>query len=110
MGTIPVWGDGTAIRNYTYVGDMVEGIYLLTQSDLEGAVNVGGEEYVTVAELVQTVIEVSGKEIHVQYVEGPVGVHSRNFSKARIRSLGWEAKTSLKEGIARTYAWIEEQV
>ncbi|HFD39291.1 MAG TPA: NAD-dependent epimerase/dehydratase family protein [Anaerolineae bacterium] len=109
-GTIPVWGDGTAIRNYTYVDDLVGGIYTLMQSDLEGAVNIGGEEYVTVAELVQTVIDVSGKEIHIEYVEGPVGVHSRNFSKERIKSLGWEAKVPLREGIARTYRWIEEQV
>jgi len=109
-GTIKVWGDGTAIRNYTYVDDLIEGIYLLMQSDLEGPVNIGGEEYVTVDELVRTVIEVSGKKIHVKYVPGPVGVHARNFSKARIKSLGWEAKVSLKEGIERTYAWIEEQV
>ncbi len=47
---------------------------------LEGAVNIGGPQYVTVDELVNTVIEVSGKEIHVQYVDGPVGVQSRNFS------------------------------
>ena len=109
-GTIPVWGDGTAIRNYTYVDDLVEGIYTLMQSDLEGAVNIGGEEYVTVAELVQTVIDVSGKDIRIEYVEGPVGVHSRNFGKERIKSLGWEAKVPLKEGTAWTYRWIEEQV
>ncbi len=72
-GTIPVWGDGSAIRNYTYVDDLVEGIYLLMQSDLEVSTNIGGEEYVTVAELVQTVIDVSGKDIHIEYVEGPVG-------------------------------------
>jgi nucleoside-diphosphate-sugar epimerase len=69
----------------------------------------GGSEYVTVAELVQTVIDVSGKEIGIEYVEGPVGVHSRNLDKSRSRALGWEAKTSLKEGIAETYAWIEAQ-
>jgi GDP-D-mannose 3',5'-epimerase len=109
-GTIPVWGDGTAIRAYIYVDDLVEGVYLLMQSDLEGAVNIGNEEYVTVAELVQTVIDVSGKEIQVQYVEGPVGVQARNFSNARIYSMGWRAKVSLKEGIARTYRWVEEQV
>ncbi len=109
-GTIPVWGDGSAIRNYTYVDDLVKGIYTLMQSDLEGAVNIGGEEYVTVAELVQTVIDVSGKDIRIEYVEGPVGVHSRNFSKERIKSLGWAAKVPLQEGIARTYRWIEEQV
>ena len=109
-GTIPVWGGGSAIRAYTYVDDLVEGVYLLMQSDLEDPTNIGSKEYVTVDELVQTVIEVSGKEIHIQHVEGPVGVQARNFSKARIHSLGWEAKVSLKEGIARTYPWIEAQV
>ena len=109
-GTIPVWGDGTAIRAYTYVDDLAEGVYMLMQSDLEGPVNIGSSERITVDELVETVIEVSGKKIRKKYVEGPVGVHARNFSKARIKSLGWEAKVSLKEGIERTYAWIEEQV
>jgi GDP-D-mannose 3',5'-epimerase len=109
-GTIPVWGDGTAIRAYTYVDDLVEGVYMLMHSDLEGPTIIGGDEYVTVDELVQTVIGVSGKEIHEKYVEGPVGVQARNFSKARIHSLGWETKTSLKEGIGHTYRWIEKQV
>ena len=109
-GTIEVWGNGTAVRNYTYVDDLVAGIYLLMQSDLEGPANIGGDEYVTVSELVDTVIEVSGKRIRKKHVEGPVGVQSRNFDKARIKSLGWEAKISLREGIARTYSWIEGQV
>ncbi|RLC90880.1 MAG: NAD-dependent dehydratase [Chloroflexi bacterium] len=109
-GTIPVWGGGSAIRAYTYVDDLVEGIYTLMHSDLEGPTIIGGDEYVTVDELVQTVIAASGKEIHVEHVEGPVGVQARNFSKARIKSLGWKAQVSLKEGIAQTYAWIENQV
>jgi nucleoside-diphosphate-sugar epimerase len=107
---IEVWGDGTAIRNYTYVSDTVDGIHRLMQSDLEGAVNLGSEEYVTVAELAQTVIGVSGKSIGIEYVEGPVGVHSRNFSNERAYSLGWRAGVSLREGIALTYPWIEAQV
>ncbi|MGA9349020.1 MAG: NAD-dependent epimerase/dehydratase family protein [Anaerolineae bacterium] len=109
-GTIEVWGEGTAIRAYTYISDMIDGIYLLMHSDLEGPVNIGSSQYVTVDELVGTVIEVSGKEIHVQHIEGPVGVQARNFSNERIYSTGWRAKVSLKEGIARTYPWIEEQV
>jgi GDP-D-mannose 3',5'-epimerase len=109
-GTIEVWGDGTAIRAYTYVDDLVDGIYLLMQSDLEGPTNIGSEQYVTVDELVRTVIEVSGKEIHVQHVEGPVGVQARNFGKARMHTLGWKAKVSLREGIEWTYRWIEAQV
>ena len=109
-GTIEVWGDGSAVRSYTHVSDMVEGIYLLMHSDLHGAVNIGCPQYVTVNELVATVAEVAGKKINVKHVEGPVGVHSRNFSNARIYSIGWQPKVFLKQGIELTYPWIEEQV
>ena len=70
----------------------------------------GGSKYVTVAELVQTVIAASGKKLRILYVEGPVGVHSRNFQKTRSQSLGWGAQVSLREGIARTCPWIEAEV
>ncbi len=109
-GTIEVWGDGTAIRSYTYVDDMVDGIYLLMHSDLEGAANIGCPQYVTVDELVQTVAEVAGKKINIKHISGPVGVHSRNFSNERIYSLGWKPRFYLKDGIAHTYPWIEAQV
>ena len=109
-GTIEVWGDGSAIRSYTYVSDMVDGIYMLMQSDLEGAANIGCPQYVTVDELVETVAKVAGKTIHVKHVEGPVGVQSRNFSNERIYSLGWQARIFLEEGIRHTYSWIEAQV
>ncbi len=109
-GTIEVWGDGTAIRSYTYIDDMLEGIYLLMQSDLEGPVNIGCPQYVSVKELVDAVAEVAGKRIDVCWVEGPVGVQSRNFSNAKINSLGWRSRYSLQDGIALTYPWIKEQV
>jgi len=108
-GTIEVWGDGTAVRSYTYIDDMVEGIYRLMHSDLEGAVNIGLAEYVSVKELVDTIAQVAKKKFSTKWVEGPVGVQSRNFSNERIYSLGWQAKVSLKEGIARTYPWVKEQ-
>ena len=109
-GTIEVWGDGSAIRSYTYVEDMVEGIYLLMHSDLEGAVNIGCPEYVSVDELAYAVMEVAGKKVQIKHVPGPVGVQSRNFSNERIYSLGWRAKFYLKDGISQTYPWVEEQV
>lgn len=109
-GTIEVWGDGTAIRSYTYVQDMVDGIYRLMHSDLQGAVNIGCPQYVTVDELVQAVAEVAGKRINIKHVEGPVGVQSRNFSNERIYSTGWRANYYLLDGIAETYPWIEKQV
>ena len=109
-GTIEVWGDGSAVRSYTYVDDMVEGIYLLMHSELHTAVNIGCPQYVTVDELAGTIVRVSGKKINIKHVEGPVGVQSRNFSNARIYSIGWKSRYSLEGGIHLTYPWIEEQV
>jgi len=109
-GTIEVWGDGSAIRSYTYIADMLEGIYMLMHSDLECPANIGCPQYVSVDELVQAVVEASGKTLHVRHIEGPVGVQSRNFSNARIYSTGWQPKFLLKDGIALTYPWIESQV
>ena len=109
-GTIEVWGNGSAVRSYTYVDDMVEGIYLLMHSDLHTAVNIGCPQYVTVDELAKTIVKISGKKIHLNYVEGPVGVQSRNFSNARIYSTEWKSKYNLEDGIRLTYPWIEKQV
>jgi len=109
-GAIEVWGDGKAIRSYTYVDDMVDGIYRLTASSLVGPANIGSAEYLSVAQLVQAVADVAGKQIRIQYVEGPVGVQSRNFSNERIYSVGWRPRYSLRDGIARTYPWVQAQV
>ena len=109
-GTIEIWGDGSAIRSYTYVDDMVDGIYRLMQSDIEEPTNIGSPQYVSVDELVDTIAEVAGKRINSKYVDGPVGVQSRNFSNSRIGATGWRAQYSLKDGMALTYPWVEKQV
>ena len=89
---------------------MVDGVYRLMSSGLEGPVNIGNPDYVTVDELVKTVATASGKNITIRHVDGPVGVNSRNYSNARIESLGWHAKWPLLRGIEETYAWIAAQV
>ena len=109
-GTIEVWGDGTAVRSYTYVDDMVDGVYRLMHSNLEGPVNIGNPEYLTVDELVDIVTQVSGKKIQRKHVKGPVGVLSRNFSNEKIESTGWRARYKLIDGIKQTYPWVAEQV
>ena len=63
-GEIEVWGDGTAVRSYTYVDDLVDGILLLTASDRTEPANIGNPEYVSVNELVATVAAVAGKTVH----------------------------------------------
>jgi nucleoside-diphosphate-sugar epimerase len=109
-GTIEVWGDGSAIRSYTYVDDMVDGIRRLMDSDLEGPTNIGLPEYVSVEQLVDTVTRVARKRVNTKYVQGPIGVQSRNFSNDKIYSTGWRPRFSLQDGIHRTYPWIEKQV
>lgn len=109
-GTVEIWGDGSAIRSYIYVDDIVDGIYRLMSSEVTEPANIGSPEYVSVIELVQTVADVAGKRIDIAHVDGPVGVRSRNFSNDRIYSIGWRPRFSLREGIARTYPWVEAQV
>lgn len=109
-GGIEVWGDGTAMRSYTYVDDMVSGILMLMESDLEMPVNIGSDEFVSVNTLVDTISRVSGKEVQVKHIEGPVGVQARNHSFEKIRSIGWEARYSLEDGMRITYDWVQEQV
>jgi len=109
-GTIEIWGDGTAMRAYTYIDDMIEGIRRLMASDLEDGVNIGRQEYVSVDELASTIASVAGKTIRLRHVEGPVGVAARNFRIDRISSIGWRSRFSLREGISLTYPWIKAQV
>jgi nucleoside-diphosphate-sugar epimerase len=109
-GTIEVWGDGSAMRAYTYIDDLVDGIVRLMRSGLENGVNIGRREYVSVDDLARTIASAAGKTIRFEHVAGPVGVKARNFTNDRIASLGWSSRVSLQEGIALTYPWIAAQV
>ena len=109
-GEIEVFGDGSAIRCFTYIDDLLDCIRLLVESDVSEPANLGTSEYVTVDQLVDTVRRVSAKSFDVRHVPGPVGVASRNFSKDRIEKLGYRATHTLEDGISKTYPWIAEQV
>jgi nucleoside-diphosphate-sugar epimerase len=107
---IEVWGDGSAIRNYIYIDDLIDAVYILMQSDIQEPVNIGTEEYISVKELVNLVFEIAGVNLKIKWVPGPVGVKSRNFSHEKIYSLGFKPKYTIKKGLEITYKWIEEQV
>ncbi len=109
-GSIEVWGTGKEVRDFTYIDDLINGIRALVKSNIEKPTNIGSDEYVTVDQLAQTIIGVSGKNIKIKHIKGPHSVASRNFSVKRIKSTGWRRKFSLKQGIAIHYPWVKEQV
>ena len=109
-GTFLLPAHGKGILSPIYIDDLVDGIVRLMASGLEDAVNIGRPEYVSVDGLVGMIASAAGKTIRMKHIPGPVGVHARGFTNDRIRSTGWESKFSLRDGIGRTYPWIEAQV
>jgi nucleoside-diphosphate-sugar epimerase len=111
-GTIEMWGDGEQTRSFCYIDDCVEGIYRIMQSDYAKPLNLGTDHMVTINQLAEITIDVSGKtDIRIKHIDGPQGVRGRNSDNSRLRAvLNWEPQTPLREGIAKTYRWIEKQV
>jgi len=111
-GTITIWGDGKQTRSFCYIDDCVKGTVLLMESDYDKPINIGSERLVTIDQLADMIIKISGKTITKEYdLSAPQGVRGRNADITLARKvLGWEPKVSLEEGLARTYKWIEEQV
>jgi GDP-D-mannose 3',5'-epimerase len=109
---IEVWGDGEQTRSYCYVSDCVEGIYRLLHSDHHDPINLGQDRMVTINELVDMVATTAGKTIKKRHdLTKPQGVRGRNADLTVMRSvLGWEPRVSLEDGLARTYAWIADQL
>ena len=110
-GEIEIWGDGKQTRSFLYIDECVEAILRLMTSNFMGPVNVGSEEMVSIQQLAEMIIDISGKTLSVKCVEGPTGVRGRNSDNALIeQKLGWKPRECLKEGLIKTYDWISKQV
>ena len=110
-GAIEVWGDGLQTRSFLFIDECIEATRRLMDSDFMGPVNIGSEEMVTINELVDTTARVAGKDVRKIYIDGPLGVRGRNSDNNLIREkLDWDYTMTLEEGIASTYAWIDEQL
>lgn len=110
-GTITIWGDGKQTRSFCYIDDAVRGTILLMGSDFGRPINIGSEELVSIDELADMIIKISGKTLKKKYdVSAPQGVRGRNADIALTRKvLGWQPSVSLEEGLTRTHRWIEAQ-
>jgi nucleoside-diphosphate-sugar epimerase len=110
-GVIEIWGDGKQTRSFLYIDECLEGIRRLMKSDFSGPVNIGSDEMVSINQLAMMASEIAGKKIHLKHIEGPLGVRGRNSDNRLIKEkLGWAPSKPLKDGIAKTYAWITEQL
>jgi len=108
---IEVWGDGSQTRSFLYIDECIEGVRRLMESDFEGPVNIGSEEMVTINELAENIIDISGKEIYIKNIPGPTGVRGRNSDNRLIEEkLDWVPVQPLYEGLIETYTWIEKQI
>lgn len=108
---IEIWGDGLQTRSFLFIDECLEGTRRLMDSDFEGPVNIGSQEMVRIVDLVKLVEEVSNKKVNIKCIPGPTGVRGRNSDNELIeKELGWKPTQALKEGIKKTYLWIEDQV
>ena len=110
-GEIEIWGDGLQTRSFLYIDECIEGVLRLMHSDFEGPVNIGSEEMVTINELAQIAIDISGKQVHIKNVPGFTGVRGRNSDNKLIEEkLDWVPNYPLIVGLEKTYNWINKQV
>ena len=79
--------------------------------DFIGPVNIGSEEMITINGLAEMIMGIAGKKLSIKHIEGPLGVRGRNSdNKLIFEKLGWKPTRPLKEGMKKTYQWINEQV
>lgn len=122
-GILEVWGAGNQTRSFLYVDECVEAVLrFMRQDDFSGPVNIGSEEMVTINQLAQMAIEISGKSIQIANIAGeafvqkygfscPTGVMGRNSDNRLFKAnVGWEVNKPLAEGMQKTYEWIARQV
>ena len=109
---LSVWGDGSPMREFLHVDDLAEACYTCMQ-DYEGEehINVGTGEDVTIKELAETIVDVVGYKNDYEWdTSKPNGTPRKVLNVDKIKSLGWEPKISLREGIESTYKWFKENV
>jgi nucleoside-diphosphate-sugar epimerase len=110
---IEIWGDGTQTRSFCFIDDCVLGIDRIMHCEklIATPINLGSSELIAINDLVSMVEEIGGVKLQRKYdLDAPKGVAGRNSDNTFIQSvLHWEPNTPLRTGMAKTYAWIEQQ-
>jgi len=111
-GTIDIWGDGQQTRSFLYIDECLEGVMRLMDAPQSfEPLNIGSEEMVTINQLAEMVIKISGKKLSINHIDGPLGVRGRCSDNKLIKEkLDWSPNYPLYKGLEITYKWISEQV
>ena len=109
---IEVWGDGEQTRSFMYIDDCITGLDKLMESNFSDPINLGRSEMVSINELIDMISDIAGVKVERNHdLNAPQGVRGRNSDNSLIlEKLSWEPEVDLKTGLAKTYAWIEEQI
>jgi len=109
---IEIWGDGNQTRSFMYIDDCTKGVEAIFESEIHEPINLGSSELVTINQLVDIVEEIAKIQLKRNYnLSAPKGVNGRNSDNTKIKQyLGWEPSVRLKDGMAKTYQWIESEM
>jgi len=109
---LEIWGTGEQTRSFTFIDDCIHGVELLMDSDVAEPLNIGSAELVSINGLVSMIEEFAGIKLKRRYkLDAPKGVNGRNSDNTKIQALlKWAPSTRLTDGLAKTYAWIYDQV
>ncbi|HDP98537.1 MAG TPA: SDR family oxidoreductase [bacterium] len=108
---ITIFGDGSQTRSFCYVSDLVEGIYRLLTSDINDPVNIGNPVEMTIKQMAEMVIKLTGSKSNVIYKELPVDdpkVRQPDISRAK-KLLNWEPQVEFEPGLKLTIDWFKTQ-
>ncbi len=110
-GTMDMWGNGEQTRSFLYIDECLDGVIRLMDSDFLGPVNIGSDEMVTINSLAGMAMDIAGKNMQINHIDGPLGVMGRNSDNRLIHAkLGWRPSKPLRDGMEKTYSWIKKQV
>ena len=108
QASVTIWGSGAPRREFLFVDDLAEAcVFLMRQYNEAGIVNIGTGQDLTIAELAAMLADTVGYKGELVYDRTkPDGTPQKLLDVCKISALGWQAKTDLRQGLAKTYAWF----
>lgn len=107
---LTIFGNGNQTRSFCYISDMVDGLYKLMLSSVNEPVNLGNPQEMTILELAETIIELSGSKSDITFKPLPISdpkIRCPDITRAKT-NLDWNPKVSLKEGLEKTFEYFEQ--